>query len=183
MICSQCKQRTAKYHVTRVVNGEKTEKHLCDECAVESGENFQLYGVNSFPIEKLLSGMMQLQTQSVGRGKSSSTPSTTITCSKCGMTLQQFHQHGKFGCVECVLLFQDRISPLIRKVHGGHVSHLGKVPKKHVDKNQFKKQIQHLKRELVHAIQEEKFEEAARIRDHLRQLDQEQPPLGKGGTT
>lgn len=58
MLCQQCEERRATLKFTKVVNGQKTEKHLCEFCAKEKGE--ALPGTNSYSIHDLLSGMLNL---------------------------------------------------------------------------------------------------------------------------
>ncbi|GIW48848.1 MAG: hypothetical protein KatS3mg079_324 [Caloramator sp.] len=36
MLCQRCNQKDANVHITKVINGVKTELHLCDECAKQS---------------------------------------------------------------------------------------------------------------------------------------------------
>lgn len=35
MHCQKCEQRPATVRITKIVNGEKSELHLCQECAAE----------------------------------------------------------------------------------------------------------------------------------------------------
>ena len=42
MICQECNQRPATLHFTKIINGEKTEVHLCEKCAQEKGEMFMM---------------------------------------------------------------------------------------------------------------------------------------------
>ena len=44
MICQECNQRPAALHFTKIINGEKTEVHLCEKCAQEKGEMFMFNG-------------------------------------------------------------------------------------------------------------------------------------------
>ncbi|MEA3494287.1 MAG: AAA family ATPase [Candidatus Margulisiibacteriota bacterium] len=37
MICEKCKKREAHVHITKIVNGKKTTRHLCEICAAEEG--------------------------------------------------------------------------------------------------------------------------------------------------
>ena len=38
MLCEKCQKEEASVHVTKIVNGQKTETHLCQHCAKELGE-------------------------------------------------------------------------------------------------------------------------------------------------
>jgi ATP-dependent Clp protease ATP-binding subunit ClpC len=37
VICEKCKKRQAHIHITKIVNGKKTTRHLCEVCAAEEG--------------------------------------------------------------------------------------------------------------------------------------------------
>jgi ATP-dependent Clp protease ATP-binding subunit ClpC len=37
MLCQKCKARPASVHITKIVNGKKTTRHLCNQCAAEEG--------------------------------------------------------------------------------------------------------------------------------------------------
>ena len=42
MICERCHKKEATIHITEVLNGNRTEKHLCQDCAAqEKGMHFQ----------------------------------------------------------------------------------------------------------------------------------------------
>ncbi len=38
MLCQECGEKQATLHFTKIVNGEKTEFHICESCAREKGE-------------------------------------------------------------------------------------------------------------------------------------------------
>ncbi len=38
MLCDDCKERQASVHITKINNGQKTERHLCEICAEKAGE-------------------------------------------------------------------------------------------------------------------------------------------------
>lgn len=38
MVCQECGNRPATLHFTKIVNGEKTEFHICEHCAREKGD-------------------------------------------------------------------------------------------------------------------------------------------------
>lgn len=41
MICERCHKKEATVHITEVLNGNRTEKHLCQDCAAqEKGMHF-----------------------------------------------------------------------------------------------------------------------------------------------
>ncbi len=57
MLCEECGKRMATLHFTKIINGEKTEYHLCEVCAKEKGE--KLTGLDTgFSFQDLLSGLL-----------------------------------------------------------------------------------------------------------------------------
>ncbi|PTM54733.1 UvrB/UvrC motif-containing protein [Desmospora activa] len=171
MQCQECGKRPATLHYTKIINGEKTEFHLCDSCARDKGE--QMPGFDGgFSIHHLLSGLLNME-PSVAEGKprgQTEAPSV-LRCPTCGLTYNQFSKIGRFGCSNCYQAFGERLEPLFRRVHG-NTSHRGKVPQRTGGKLKLRREIEQLRGELSKRIQNEEFEEAARLRDHIRSLQE-----------
>jgi protein arginine kinase activator len=165
MLCQECGKKQATLHFTKILNGEKTEFHICESCAREKGE--LIPGTpNGFSIHNLLSGLLDFDPS-----QGSLTPKTQPgRCEKCGLTYSQFSKVGRFGCSSCYKHFEDKLDPLFKRVHGNTV-HTGKVPKRSGGLIQHKREIEALKKELLIRIQGEEFEEAAKLRDEIRQLE------------
>jgi len=166
MICQECGKRPATLHFTKIVNGEKTEFHICEHCARERGE--MIPGTpNGFSIHNLLSGLLDFEPTGAG----SMTPKQAAPrCEHCGLTYSQFSKLGRFGCSECYKHFEDRLDPLFKRVHGNTI-HVGKVPKRTGGIIQYKREIERLKKDLQFRIEQEEFEQAAKIRDHIKELE------------
>ncbi|MDD4178425.1 MAG: AAA family ATPase [Candidatus Margulisbacteria bacterium] len=54
MLCQKCKSRQASVHITKIINGKKVERHLCQQCAAEEGfmpgaTGFDSMGFQEFP--------------------------------------------------------------------------------------------------------------------------------------
>lgn len=163
MLCQECGKRPATLHFTKIVNGEKTEFHICEACARERGE--MIPGTaNGFSIHNLLSGLLDYEPSS------SSVKQTALRCETCGLTYSQFGKLGRFGCSECYKYFNDRLDPLLKRVHGNTI-HVGKVPKRTGGVIQYKREIERLKKDLLHRVEHEEFEHAAKIRDQIKELE------------
>jgi protein arginine kinase activator len=167
MICQECDERQATLHFTKIINGEKTEFHICEACAKEKGE--ALPGMeNSFSIHNLLSGLLNFDAPG---GVINPNINKPLQCENCGLTYSQFSRSGRFGCAECYKSFGERLEPLLRKVHSGNISHYGKIPRRSGNLIQMRREIQELKKKLQHSITNEEFEFAAQLRDQIRQLE------------
>lgn len=93
-----------------------------------------------------------------------------LICSGCGMALPEFQQSTMYGCAKCYDTFRAIVDPLLMHYHGNS-QHVGKAPargggeaKKQQDRRQMQKQLDT-------AIQKENYEEAARLRDLLKEAD------------
>ncbi|WP_433944266.1 UvrB/UvrC motif-containing protein [Paenibacillus sp. SN-8-1] len=169
MLCQECGKRPASLHFTKVVNGEKTEFHICEACAREKGE--MIPGTSGgFSIHSLLSGLLDISPS--GKGQLVGKNTENLQCKECGMTYSQFSKVGRFGCSSCYKYFNDRLDPLFKRVHG-NTTHMGKVPVRVGSHIQAKRKIEGLRQELQQKIVEEEFEKAAKLRDQIRELEKD----------
>ncbi|MDQ1235794.1 protein arginine kinase activator [Paenibacillus sp. SORGH_AS306] len=169
MICQECQVRPATLHFTKIVNGEKNEFHICETCAREKGE--LIPGTSGgFSIHSLLSGLMDFDSSS--KGQLAGQCSEDVHCEECGMTYTQFRKLGRFGCSSCYKTFDNQLDPLFKRVHGS-TAHAGKLPKRGGIKVKIKRQMTDLKQELKQRIADEEFEEAAHLRDEIRELEKQ----------
>lgn len=169
MLCQECGKRPASLHFTKIVNGEKTEFHICEACAREKGE--MIPGTSGgFSIHSLLSGLLDIGPS--GKSQVASKSTENLQCKECGMTYSQFSKVGRFGCSSCYKYFNDRLDPLFKRVHG-NTTHMGKIPVRAGTHIQTKRKIDDLRLQLQQMIMEEEFETAAQLRDQIRELEKE----------
>lgn len=171
MICQKCNQRPASLHFTKIVNGEKTEVHLCEKCAQEKGEMFMFNGGSGFTFTNLLAGLLNIDSSFQHQSKSAFHQEEILQCECCGMTFSQFVNVGRFGCSRCYDSFQEQLKPVLRRLHSGNWAHNGKIPKRIGGGIHIRKRIEELKSELRDAVGNEEFEKAAGIRDEIRSLE------------
>jgi protein arginine kinase activator len=171
MECQECHNRPATVHLTQVINGNKTELHLCDHCAKELG--YMDYDKQNLTFHQLLSGLFNFDTSHsmYGSTQKDQTNLESFICKTCGMTYQQFTQVGKFGCADCYKTFNEHLNPIFRKVHSGNTRHAGKIPKRQGGSLHVKRNIEQLRFRLQQLVEEENFEEAAKIRDEIKELE------------
>ncbi|GAB6932097.1 MAG TPA: UvrB/UvrC motif-containing protein [Calditerricola sp.] len=164
MMCQECGQRPATLHFTKIVNGDKTEFHLCERCAREKGELIPGMS-NTFSIHNLLSGLMNFDVPT-----HTGHPAQALRCNVCGLTYTQFSKTGRFGCPACYEAFDAHLEPLFRRLHGA-TAHTGKVPARAGGVMRLARELERLKAELKQAVAREEFERAAQLRDRIRQLE------------
>ncbi|MCZ8523804.1 MULTISPECIES: UvrB/UvrC motif-containing protein [Paenibacillus] len=166
MLCQECGKKQATLHFTKILNGEKTEFHICESCAREKGE--LIPGTpNGFSIHNLLSGLLDFEPSTHSTAASKPQPTR---CEHCGLTYSQFSKVGRFGCSECYKHFGDKLDPLFKRVHG-NIVHTGKVPRRSGGLIKYKRDIDQLKKDMLVSIENEEFEQAAQIRDQIRELE------------
>ena len=162
MICQDCKKKDATVHLTQIINNEKIVLSLCKGCAAKRGFHSPLDNV-PFPLASILQGLIQQQFA----GKKETVPD--ITCTRCGLTFEEFTQQGRFGCGDCYRTFRPRLELIMRKIHGSSL-HKGKLPVTSKDEPLPIKEEERLEGELKKAIEAEDFERAADLRDKLKAI-------------
>ena len=158
MLCEKCGKNHATAHIKTVVNGIVREYNLCSACAAQNG-----YASNS--ITGMLASMLgdmaspRLQNQK--------------TCQVCGATFSDIVHNGKMGCGECYNTFKEEILPYLKRVHGA-THHTGKIPNRApLIVKPKEKNIEELRQELTRMVAEEKYEQAAKLRDKIREMEGE----------
>lgn len=166
MLCQKCKKNEATIHMTQIVNGNKREIHLCEDCAAMS------QGVKVIPIVTLDQWLNQIISAAhVGI----EAEEEEHICPDCGITYGEFRSGGRLGCPACYEAFAEPLESVIKRLHGGN-HHTGKMPR-HVDQDIVRqRKITELKEELAQAIKTEEYEEAATLRDQIKELE-----LAQGG--
>lgn len=176
MMCQNCGKKEANFHYTQIINGEKKEIKLCSECARQMGlDDFEVPMAMDF---SSLFGDIFQQYEDAGLLTDFIRPKE-LECDSCHMTYDELLHTGKFGCAHCYDAFRDKISPILKNLHGNnkHVGRIGSISKEKIqfeDKKEEKKEKTRLEicqEELKKAIQEERYEEAAKLRDEIKELE------------
>ena len=170
MLCELCKQSQATVHLTEIVNDQMTELHLCEACANQKGAQVESH----FGLADLLSGLADFSKTQEPEEVS------TKACPACGMTYDDFRKVGRLGCAECYGTFKRSLGSLLKRIHGSP-SHIGKSPARLVKPLKGKVELAELKRRLERAIEQEEFEEAARVRDQIRRMEQQEQQMKQKG--
>ena len=171
MYCQKCNAREANTHITQVKNGIKTEMYLCRECANQS-QDFWGFGSKNpdSEFENLFNGFWNSPQFAKSKAHTLSTPKS---CNVCGATTSEFLRKGKPGCTNCYEVFSDFLIRPLKQIHGSY-QHTGKIPSR-VGKDLKKAdEIQKLQDKLYQAIAEQNFEDAALLRDRIRELREQQ---------
>lgn len=159
MKCQNCGKNNANVRYTQVVNGDKMELFLCDECANEMniGMNFD-FGINDV-FSSFFDDFAGLKTIAM--------PEIT-KCNSCGLTYDEFSNTGMLGCERCYDTFSNRLDGVLNRIHGSN-RHLIN-DKKESNKKELS-ELDKLKNELKDCIEKEEYEKAAVIRDKIKKLE------------
>jgi len=161
MLCQRCHKNEATIHITEVGNGEHQENHLCEQCAEADGSVVK----NPATINQLLSSLIMAHT--------GASELAGLTCPECGISFLEFRQQGLLGCPNDYEVFSQALGDLLVRVHGQDTHHLGKVPARGATKQKKNVELLRLRRELAIAVEAEKYEEAAGLRDRIREFERQ----------
>lgn len=161
MVCNICGTNEATIHLTEIVNDQMIEIHLCETCAQEKGTEFKTH----FNVNDLLSGFADLAKEVIGQEK------TPVKCPNCGMTYEEFGRTGRLGCAECYEAFSKLLLPLIKRVQHS-TQHVGKQPSRLAPRMRTNQDLRELQNRLQKSIEQEAFEDAARLRDQIKQMEE-----------
>lgn len=179
MLCQNCGKNDANVRYTQIVNGVKKEMILCEKCAEKLGINnfkinmpihFSNFLDDFFDDEQLLPNFINRRINQ---------------CNSCGELYDDFIKTGLLGCPECYDMFEERLDPVLKHIQGS-TRHVGRKPLnisekiKNTGENIVKKiktskdpknnELEELKKDLDKAIEEERYEDAAIIRDKIKNI-------------
>ena len=180
MLCENCKKREANVRYSKNINGVKKEMHLCEECSRKLGITDKMdFRMPSLDFSNFFGSFLE----------DFSTPDfmpllnevKLIKCDSCGSTFDDIINTGRYGCANCYDVFEDRMDPILKKLQGAnrHNGRLGKISdnnikfeRKEEQKNQSNSdnKLEKLQNDLKQAIKEERYEDAAKIRDEIKKM-------------
>ena len=185
MLCENCGKREANVRYSENINGVKKEMHLCEECSRKLGISSKMdFSMPSLDIPSFFGSFLE----------DFSTPEfmpflnevKQLTCDSCGSTFEDIINSGRYGCANCYDVFKDRIDPVLKNIQGSN-RHIGRnskfvdkendeynINKEKVEKdNEENDKLKKLNEDLKQAIKEERYEEAAKIRDEIKSMNKE----------
>lgn len=191
MLCENCGKREANVRYSENINGRVKQMNLCEECSKKLG-----IGDIDFNIPMDFSDFFGEFMEEFSRPEFMPLLSDIkkLKCNNCGYTFQDIVDTGTLGCKDCYDVFQDRLDPIIKKIQGSnrHVGRIGKIIDDKIDKkmndidessSKDKKQskenienkeiseLEKLQEKLRTAIKEERYEDAAKLRDKIKKLE------------
>ena len=156
MLCDVCKCNDAAVFLTQIVDGKMQKVNLCEGCSKEKG----VQDPTGFALADLLLG--------IGAAEEIEKGGSSTRCPVCGFTQADFKKAGRLGCPECYKVFAEPLEGLVKTMHKG-TRHIGKVPEVFRHNRDLNDRLKLLQKRLSKAIESEDFEEAAILRDEIKQ--------------
>ena len=94
----------------------------------------------------------------------------TTSCPQCGMSAAEFGESGQLGCAACYRVFKETLVPLFKQIHGNEF-HRGKIPVSDPSRQKARRELIDLRRALKKAVGQEAYEQAAKLRDRINELE------------
>jgi protein arginine kinase activator len=164
MKCQSCSSQ-ATVHLTEIVKGHKQETHLCQSCA----EQQQLLKHQELNLPAILQTLIG---QHIGQ---LTDELAKLTCPACGIKYMEFRAEGRLGCPHDYDVFRVGLTPLLQRLHRAG-KHVGKSPRHGGKNTAVQAELIELRSRLRAAVDGETFEEAARLRDLIRQKEAADEP-------
>ena len=162
MKCQYC-PNPATVHLTKIVNKQKQELHLCQACAEKHAAP---------AVELSLSAILQ---SLIGQHVSAvSEELSRLNCPTCGIKYMEFRSDGRLGCPADYEVFRAGLLPILQRIHRA-TRHVGKVPRRLAPENRAAEVLK-LRQQLRRAVDGENYELAAQLRDLIRQKEGSDEP-------
>jgi protein arginine kinase activator len=157
--CQRC-QNPATLHITEIMGADKFEEvHLCEQCAPKYFQEGQ---------QKAAPGKA-LTKEAVSEGDEGTFGQQE--CPNCGLKFVEFRNSGRLGCPHDYQAFKDDLLPLLENIHG-ETRHVGKTPRRYPQTKKTEQELTQLRGRLKQAVTREDYEEAAKLRDRIRELEE-----------
>jgi protein arginine kinase activator len=158
--CQSCDDLPATVHLTEIVSGKTRELHLCQACA-EKKEILKKQDLNlSVILQSVIGQHVGAATDELAR----------LTCPACGIKYMEFKAEGRLGCPHDYTVFRDALLPLLERIHRA-TRHRGKIPPGATKHAAVAAELRDLRLALRRAVDAEAYEEAARLRDLIKQKE------------
>ncbi|NUM36644.1 MAG: UvrB/UvrC motif-containing protein [Candidatus Brocadiae bacterium] len=167
MICEKCGKNDANIFYSEV-KGKENHKHcLCTSCANEIIPVIEKPNMGD-SLQKMLADFLGIifseiaATEKQGDG----------VCSFCNMTFEDFQKNPRLGCARDYDVFQSTIEGMLASLHSS-TRHVGKKPQAFLKRKDNFVKLQEFQEQLKKAISEERYEDAAAIRDQIAKLERQ----------
>jgi protein arginine kinase activator len=163
MKCQYCAS-PATVHVTKIVNKERQELHLCQACASKHAPPAMELSLTSI-LQSLIGQHVGAVTEELSR----------LICPTCGIKYMEFRSDGRLGCPADYEIFRTGLVPILQRIHRA-TRHVGKAPRRRTTHRATAAELLDLRQQLRRAVEREEYELAAHLRDTIRQKEATDEP-------
>jgi protein arginine kinase activator len=163
MKCQFC-SNPATLHWTKIVDKQKTEVHLCQACAEKHPTPVAELSLSAI-LQSLIGQHVSSVAEELGR----------LNCPTCGIKYMEFRADGRLGCPADYEVFRAGLVPILERIHRA-TRHVGKVPRHRPPRRACAGDVLELRQQLRRAIETEDYEQAAALRDTIRQKEVSDEP-------
>ncbi|MFI3291166.1 MAG: UvrB/UvrC motif-containing protein [Opitutales bacterium] len=184
--CDICEKK-ATVHITKFVGGQKLKFHLCQECAEKNQDKLKALIDTQVVLKKKPAQLESVVEDMLGGLKKA--PKILI-CPHCKTSFEEFEKATKVACEHCYEAFSRKFDEILEQIHlskehKGIVLEGSKKRKKRpvakdkapedVDLKEVVEEIEEaslekLNADLALAISQERYEDAALLRDKIKSL-------------
>lgn len=182
MLCDNCGKREANVKYSESINGIKKEMNLCEECAKSLGITNQFSFNMPLDFPNFFGSFLEDFSDQEFMPLFEETKNAR--CDNCGTTFNDIVNTGRLGCANCYEVFGDKLDAILKRLQGSsrHVGRLEESYNKNINKDEINEKvedkkddrnankIEKLQEELKIAIKDERYEDAAKIRDEIKKL-------------
>lgn len=146
----------------------KSEVHLCEQCAREVGLNTKISNF-TLSLPEMLTFLNVDESHDFRDQK---------RCHSCGCSFSDYRKNGKLGCSDCYNYLSDELAPVLTSFFADK-RHIGKSPLVNASQKTMIVEVAHipaesdleiLRTELASAVHDERYEDAAVLRDRIREI-------------
>ena len=182
MKCDRC-DRDGIIEINTYIDGKESKISLCEECYKNylkemkfptmelDGEDKQFKFFQQI-LSDLVSSMFLSSGESPITIENKGYTDQTKKCSHCKTDFAWILKNGKFGCDHCYQEFRDAIEQILLQTQGSG-EHKGRIPVRYEGLESLRLEIKEKEEELNQLVFDEKYEEAASVRDSLKELKEE----------
>jgi len=162
MNCQYC-TNPATVHLTKIVNKQKQELHLCQACAEKHAAPAAELSLSAI-LQSLIGQHVSAVSEELSR----------LNCPTCGIKYMEFRSDGRLGCPDDYEVFRAGLLPILQRIHRA-TRHVGKVPRRLAPEDRAAALLK-VRQQLRRAVEAEQYELAAQLRDVIRQKEASDEP-------
>lgn len=164
IFCDECKKNIATVFLTKISGEEVSKVQLCEACSKKMEETSEAVNLFAF-LPQILTGFSGQPEEAVDDVLTGA----LVKCDSCGTSFNDFQKMGFLGCADCYKAMGENLGQVIMDFQGS-IEHKGKMPSRVSEDAKLRRKLVELERSLEQQIVEEDYEQAAGVRDKIREI-------------